>query len=544
MIKQQLERYFRFSEFKEGQEEIIESILKRQDTVAVMPTGGGKSLCYQLPSVMNENMTIVISPLIALMKDQVDTLKAQRIPAAYLNSSQSYQEVMAVEEQIRAGQIKLLYVAPERLTNMKFGMLFLDIAVDLIAIDEAHCVSSWGHDFRPQYMMIKRFINQFNQRPTVAAFTATATPEVRADIIANLGLESPALFIRGFDRPNLTFSVQGGLTKDEPLQYCAAIVEQAEGSGIIYCLTRKKTEEVAKYFDQKGIKAIAYHAGLSAEVRNRVQQQFMENQYKVIVATVAFGMGVNKADIRFVIHYGMPATMENYYQEAGRAGRDGEPASCYLLASKRDMGLHSFFIKNSQEEMIQQGKPDEVIKQVINIKYNKLSQMKSYVDEKKCRRQMILQYFSDTAIVDNCQACDVCLDLPSVVTPDANDLVYDDGTVKTKRPRVRKPRSKQGKGTTVEQTVKLFQEDYRIEQIAKIRGLGQRTVFDHLISWYASGGSFPVEDFLPSEVEDVIRAAINQVGSKEKLSPIKKILPRGISYEQIKLVLVKMDLEA
>src|SRR3989339_104202 len=534
MLTTQLKQFFQFSEFKPGQQEIVQSIVAGRDVVALMPTGGGKSLCYQLPALVSGGLTIVISPLIALMKDQVDSLRARGIEAVFINSSLNFNQINDIVADLKHGKVKLLYVAPERLKNSEFVQLINELDVSLVAVDEAHCVSSWGHDFRPDYMLIQNFIAQFTNRPAVAAFTATATPEVRDDIVKHLGLTNPKIFVRGFDRPNLMFEVQSGLSQKKRKSDLLNLVQSTAGSGIVYTLTRKMSEEIAGYFSANGIKAAAYHAGLEGAVRTRVQNEFMDNQYKVIVATVAFGMGVNKADIRFVIHCGLPASVENYYQEAGRAGRDGEPARCILLASKQDNGLHSFLINKSQEEMIKQGKSRLEINALIDIKYKKLRQMKDYAEAFKCRRLAVLKYFADPDIEkyqNGCGGCDVCLGM-------SNSKMILDNTKTTKR--LKDINEITG---TVAQSVDFYQKGFSLDQIAKIRELGVRTIWNHLIEWYAVGGDFRVEEHITEDQRQQIIAVIDELGDYSKLRPIKDLLPENISYEQIKIVIAKIEQE-
>lgn len=503
-----------------------------------MPTGGGKSLCYQLPAVINKGLTIVISPLIALMKDQVDSLQARNIEAAYINSSLGYDQIKEIVRKLKDQQIKLLYIAPERLKSEGFLNLFNNLPVDFVAVDEAHCVSSWGHDFRPDYMKIKEFIDHFDNRPVVAAFTATATPEVRVDIEKHLNLRKPHVFIRGFDRPNLTFLVRHSLSESQRQEEALNIIQDIEGSGIIYALTRKKTEELAILLNSQGIKAVAYHAGLDIVTRSKVQEDFMQDRYKVIVATVAFGMGVNKSDIRFVIHFGIPGSLENYYQEAGRAGRDGEPAKCVLLSAKKDKSLHWFFIKNSREELQKAGKNNAEIQTFMNVKSQKLNKVLEYVENHSCRRKMILEYFADPDLKkynDNCNGCDVCLGYKSEP---------DEAQQKAERNRKKHPIKRSASGEisdTVLQTTELYKKSYSLEQIAKIRELGKRTIWDHLIVWYASGGEFDANKYITESDQEKIITAMKEVGSYMKLRPIKDIVGNGISYEQIKIVIAKIE---
>jgi len=348
-----LKIHYGYNTLREGQEKALDSLLSGNNTVVVMPTGGGKSLCYQLPSLILEGVTIVISPLIALMKDQVDGLARVGIPATFINSSISPQETTARLEAMKNGQFKLLYVAPERFYSTEFVEALKQIKVSLFAVDEAHCISSWGHDFRPSYVKLKYAIKELGN-PLVMALTATATPEVREDIAKQLALDKYNLVITGFARPNLKFGVIRANEGAKPHYVLEAIRSAEEGAGVVYVSTRARADEVLQVLIDNGIDAIGYHAGLEPQERKNVQEMFMKNKAKVIVATNAFGLGIDKPDVRFVIHYDMPGTLEAYYQEAGRAGRDGKPSLCLLLYNSRDRVLQEFFIKgdNPSPEMI------------------------------------------------------------------------------------------------------------------------------------------------------------------------------------------------
>lgn len=527
MIEKNLEKYFNFAEFRAGQKEIVEAILAGKDVVALMPTGGGKSLCYQLPAILSEKVTVVISPLIALMKDQVDSLNARGISATFINSSLEQNEIARRISDLKSGKTKILYAAPERFSNFEFKQLFSELEISLLAVDEAHCVSQWGHDFRPDYLEIRNYIKALKKRPTVAAFTATATSEVKEDIIQRLELKDPQVFVRGFDRPNLKFFTQSDLKPRQREKEILRVINSIKGAGIVYALSRKNTEEIAKYLKENKIAAAAYHAGMSGEKRGKIQDEFMDNKFKVIVATIAFGMGVDKADVRFVIHCGMPGSLEGYYQEAGRAGRDGETAYCILLHSKRDSSMHQFFIRQNRQMMLEQGKSWNEINKITDIKYNRLDRMLEYALGKRCRRKIILEYFDDPDLKnkkENCQGCDVCLNWQRKENANMQSAEEDDGELTH----------------TVMETANLYKMNYSPEQIAKIRGLGVRTIFEHLIRWYALGGELAIEKFVSPEEESLILAAIAKVGSTQKSSPIKALLPERISYEQIKLVLAKL----
>jgi ATP-dependent DNA helicase RecQ len=348
-----LRAHFGFADFREGQREVIAAILEGKDAVVVMPTGSGKSLCYQLPAMMFGGATVVVSPLIALMKDQVDALKARDLPATFINSSIAEREQWSRISALRRGDFKLVYVAPERFRSSRFLEALKSISVSLFAVDEAHCISTWGHDFRPDYLRLKRVIEALNETsrpgpgPQTLALTATATPYVRSDIIQQLGLTKPQTFVSGFDRPNLTIDVVHTEKEREKVARIKRLAKTHEGSGIIYAATRKAVEQVATQLQGQGLSVSAYHAGMGDSVRVRAQEDFMTGRTQMIVATNAFGMGIDKPDIRFVAHYQMPGSIEAYYQEIGRAGRDGLPSSCVLLFNYADKNTHDFFIEGS-----------------------------------------------------------------------------------------------------------------------------------------------------------------------------------------------------
>lgn len=345
-----LEQFFSFNTFREGQADVIRAVLAGRDVVVVMPTGGGKSLCYQLPALLFPGVTLVISPLIALMKDQVDALNARRIPATVINSSISFEQQLARLRALADGEFRLVYVAPERFRNERFVEALRGVNVSLFAVDEAHCVSQWGHDFRPDYLRLQaaaETIGQQGQRPQMIALTATATPRVREDIAAQLGLRDPASFIAGFDRPNLALRVVPCKTDNERIARAAQIIERSDGTGIIYTATRKAVEDVTQQLQSLKLRVAGYHAGLGEATRTSVQDRFMAGELHAIVATNAFGMGVDKRDLRFVTHYNLPGSLEAYYQEVGRAGRDGLPSVCTLLFNYIDTRTHEFFLEGS-----------------------------------------------------------------------------------------------------------------------------------------------------------------------------------------------------
>lgn len=390
-----LQEYFGYSSFKTGQKSIIDEILAGHDVLVIMPTGAGKSLCFQIPALVLEGTTIVISPLISLMKDQVDTLNEMGINAAFINSSLGLKEYRSVMANAQKGVYKLLYIAPERLDTESFWELISGMNIAFIAVDEAHCVSEWGHDFRPSYTKIADMIGKLPRRPRVAAFTATATPQVKEDIEKLLVLKKPYVLVTGFDRENLYFEV------DKPTDKFSFLIDYVKknpgNSGIVYCSTRKTVESVCEKLNKKGIKATQYHAGLKDSDRKSNQEAFIYDRVQVIVATNAFGMGIDKSDIRYVVHYNMPKTMENYYQEAGRAGRDGEKAECILLYSAADTVMNKFLIESSGENT---DKASD---------YKKLQEIVDYCNTDSCLRRYILAYFGEQDLPQECDNCGNCL---------------------------------------------------------------------------------------------------------------------------------------
>lgn len=388
-----LKKYFGYSSFRKGQEEVVEALLKGQDVLGIMPTGAGKSICYQVPAMVMQGITLVISPLISLMKDQVDALNEIGIPACLINSTLSTMEYRNVIQRAMDGSYKLIYVAPERLSSYDFIELCNQIDVAMVAVDEAHCVSQWGHDFRPSYMYIDDFIKRLPTRPVVGAFTATATPRVKEDIEKLIGLYSPYTITTGFDRPNLYFEVEKPKHKfDWVLRYLHAHKEE---SGIIYCATRKTVDALVDKLRAKGIDAAKYHAGLSEHERAMYQDDFLYDRRTIMIATNAFGMGIDKSNIRFVLHYNMPKNMEGYYQEAGRAGRDGVASNCILLYSAADIMTNRLLIENASDTVDLSGE------------YEKLNQMVDYCNTEGCLRNYILRYFGERPdkLCDHCGNC-------------------------------------------------------------------------------------------------------------------------------------------
>ena len=390
-----LQQYFGYTSFRPGQDAVIRSLLAGRDSLAIMPTGAGKSLCFQIPALLMDGVTVVISPLLSLMKDQVDALAAQHVAATYINSLCTFAELQERFRLLRQGRVKLVYVSPERLQNEFFTNFMRTVPVAMVVVDEAHCVSQWGHDFRPGYRLIKDWIASLPVRPVVGAFTATATEHVKNDMLTLLGLGRPEIFIGGFDRPNLYFRVvQTPHKTDFVLSYLAA---HKEDSGIIYAATRKETDKVYTALMKAGVKAGRYHAGLTDEERQRAQENFTYDRVQVMVATNAFGMGIDKSNVRFVIHYRMPKNMESYYQEAGRAGRDGVPGECILLFSRGDIMVQRFLIEVSVQDPVLQANELKL-----------MNRMVAYCENKGCLRRNILSYFGETPAWSRCDTCGNC----------------------------------------------------------------------------------------------------------------------------------------
>jgi ATP-dependent DNA helicase RecQ len=391
-----LQKYYGYTSFRPGQEQIIRTILNGEDVLGIMPTGGGKSLCYQIPALLLPGITLVVSPLISLMKDQIDALESMGIAATFINSSITGSEMGKRLRQAERGDFKLIYIAPERLESERFRELIHSLPISMIAIDEAHCISQWGHDFRPSYRAITGLLDQLPTRPRVTAFTATATPEVTEDITGYLHIPRDNVFLTGFNRSNLKFSVVKGENKqDYLLQY---IRERKDQAGIVYAATRKEVDSLCDSLRRKGIAAGKYHAGLSDGDRKVAQDRFLFDDIRVMVASNAFGMGIDKSNVRYVIHYNMPKNMEAYYQEAGRAGRDGEPGECVLLFSAQDIMIQKFLIEQTLLD------PDRKANE-----YRKLQAMVDYCHTTRCLRQYILGYFGEEA-PDRCDNCGNCSD--------------------------------------------------------------------------------------------------------------------------------------
>ena len=390
-----LETYFGYTSFRPAQEAPIASLLRNEDVIGIMPTGAGKSICFQIPALCKAGLTIVFSPLISLMKDQVDGLLVQNIPAALINSTLTQAEFNKTMYEVRSGKIKLLYIAPERLGSNFFCNVLRALPIAQVIVDEAHCISEWGHDFRPSYRLIGEWLNSLPKRPIVGAFTATATKYVENDIKKLLGLDKANVYVTGFDRPNLSFSV---IRTPKRMDYVVHYVRQhANENGIIYCATRKDVDRVYENLSRAGIKVGHYHGGLSDKVRREMQNAYADDKLQVMVATNAFGMGIDKSNVRYVLHYQMPRNMESYYQEAGRAGRDGAPAECILLYSGQDVQVHKYLIEQSIETPERQ-----------EVELRKLQSMIDYCFCSNCLRKYMLNYFGESTVWTTCDNCSSC----------------------------------------------------------------------------------------------------------------------------------------
>ncbi|MEF2575396.1 MAG: RecQ family ATP-dependent DNA helicase, partial [Eisenbergiella sp.] len=414
-----LKTYYGYDSFREGQEELIDCLLSGQDVCGIMPTGAGKSVCYQVPALLMPDITLVVSPLISLMKDQVRALNQMGVHAAYLNSSLSWNQYKKALAFAKEGRYKIIYVAPERLLTDDFMEFSSSVPISMVAVDEAHCVSQWGQDFRPSYLKIPEFIQSLPSRPVIGAFTATATKEVKEDIIRMLCLEEPHVTVTGFDRKNLYFEVRHD--KDKYRGIREYLLAHPDSSGVIYCATRKNVEEVCDRLLADGFSATRYHAGLSDEERRANQEAFTYDEAPIIVATNAFGMGIDKSNVRFVLHYNMPKNMESYYQEAGRAGRDGAKADCILFYSGQDVITNQFFIEQDRDNDELTGEALELVKQRDR---ERLKKMTFYCHTTDCLRDYMLRYFGEYGS-NYCGNCSNCLNTFETVdiTSIANDLI-------------------------------------------------------------------------------------------------------------------------
>jgi ATP-dependent DNA helicase RecQ len=491
MIHALLKKHFGYDQFRPLQAEIINTILDKKDVLALMPTGGGKSLCFQLPAIQLPGLTLVISPLIALMKDQVDALQANGIGAEFINSTLSYAQIQAIQNEIKAGKIKILYLAPERLAIESFRNFLLQSPISLIAIDEAHCISEWGHDFRPDYRNLKMLRNDFRDTPIIA-LTATATTKVRADIIDQLDLARAQVFVSSFNRPNLTYTVE---TKQNSFDKLINLLQKHRGeSVIIYCFSRKDTESLALDLQGEGFNCLPYHAGLNSDVRKQTQEKFIRDEVEIIIATIAFGMGIDKPDVRLIVHYDLPKTLEGYYQETGRAGRDDLLSECVLFNSYGDKIKQDFFI-----DQIPNSRERESAR-------NKIQQMIDYCDLSTCRRQFLLQYFGEKWEEENCAGCDNCL------TPQE----HFDATIITQKILSAMIRTGEKYGGNYIIDILLGKNSKQV----KARGQQSLSVFGI------------VDDFQSEEIKQIIRALLtrNLITKSGDKYPILRLTPQGKEF--------------
>ena len=401
-----LKKVFGYDSFRPGQEAVVRSLLSGQDVLAVMPTGAGKSICYQVPALLLPGVTLVVSPLVSLMKDQVGALVQAGVAAAYLNNSLTDNQKALMLRRAREGWYKIIYVAPERLEMPGFVRFAQEQRISMVTVDEAHCISQWGQDFRPSYLRIRAFVESLPARPVVGAFTATATARVREDIRTQLDLRAPYEVTTGFDRPNLYFETRRALPSAKPAQLLELVLREGDNAGIVYCSTTRQVDETTHLLQSRGIRAAAYHAKLDAALRQKNQDDFLYDRVQVMVATNAFGMGIDKPNVRFVIHYNMPKDLESYYQEAGRAGRDGLPARCTLLYSGADVRTVRYFIQKEQEA--DNGLPPEVKAEAAQKAEERLKYMTFYSTTQRCLRGFLLRYFGESAPA-RCGTCSCCL---------------------------------------------------------------------------------------------------------------------------------------
>ncbi|ABO49795.1 ATP-dependent DNA helicase, RecQ-like protein [Desulforamulus reducens MI-1] len=489
--RQILKQYFGYSSFKSGQDKILNNILQGKDTLGIMPTGGGKSICYQIPALMFQGTTLVISPLISLMKDQVDALNSLGIAATFINSSLDSDEVEKRIFDSGHGKYKLLYVAPERLESKRFINSIKSLSISMLAVDEAHCVSQWGHDFRPSYLAINTVVKELDKRPVVTAFTATATEEVTQDIVRLLSLKTPKIYVAGFNRENLSFTViRGENKKDFISDYLARNKGQA---GVIYAATRKEVDNLEHWLQRKGYAVGKYHAGLNDDERIRNQEKFIYDDLQIMVATNAFGMGIDKSNVRYVIHYNMPKNMEAYYQEAGRAGRDGEPSQCILLFSSQDVQIQKFLIEQNQVP----------VERKVN-EYKKLQAMVDYCHTTHCLRGTILKYFGEENVPKECGNCSNCNDY--------NELV--DRTVESQK---------------IFSCILRMQEQYGVSLVANVlKGSQNKKVIQNGFNRLSTYGL--MKEYTTKEISDLIHILIAEgyIYLTEGQYPVAKLQPKAI----------------
>lgn len=516
MLAKALQEHFGFEKFKGDQEKIISSILSGKDTFVIMPTGGGKSLCYQLPAIISEGVAIVVSPLIALMKNQVDLIRGYSSNdniAHFLNSTLTKAQQKKVKSDLSDGSTKLLYVAPETLTKQENISFFSEMNISFIAVDEAHCISEWGHDFRPEYRKLRDMIDQINPDLPIIALTATATPKVKDDILKNLGLREPNIYVSSFNRANLYYEVVPKVNKSQTLKSIVKFIHQNKGkSGIIYTLNRKTTEELANTLQANGISAVAYHAGLESAIRGKRQDQFLMEEVDVIVATIAFGMGIDKPDVRFVIHYNIPKSLENYYQETGRAGRDGLEGKCMLYYSHKDVQKLEHLMRDkplSEREMGAQ----------------LITETVAYAESSVCRRKLLLHYFGEEYKEDNCGQCDNCLNpKEKLEVKDSSKIVLD--AVKQLDERF-----------NIDYVVKVIQgkSDPQINTFRhnKLKAFGSGQIMEMEDNfWYSLIRQMMLEGLLRKDIEEYGLLKITDKGKRFLRKPFSIMVSLNHEYEE------------
>ncbi|RYD55697.1 MAG: DNA helicase RecQ [Sphingobacteriales bacterium] len=515
-LKKSLQEHFGFDAFKGEQEKIINSILSGQDTFVIMPTGGGKSLCYQLPALLSEGVAIIISPLIALMKNQVDLIRGYSSRdniAHFLNSTLSKAQQKKVKTDLLEGRTKMLYVAPETLTKKENISFFSDIKISFIAVDEAHCISEWGHDFRPEYRKLRDMIDEIDRELPIIALTATATPKVQDDIVKNLALRQPDIYISSFNRPNLYYEIVPKGKKDQTLRSIVKFINSMKGkSGIIYTLNRKTTEELASTLQANGITAVAYHAGLDAAVRAQRQDQFLMEEVDVIVATIAFGMGIDKPDVRFVIHFNIPKSLENYYQETGRAGRDGMEGKCVLYFSQKDVQKLEHLMRDkplSEREMGAQ----------------LIAETVAYAESGVCRRKLLLHYFGEEYKEKNCGQCDNCLNpKEKLEVRDSSKIVLDTINELDERFNIEYVTNIiLGKSNP---QVKTFRHD-------KLKSFGSGLIMEMEANfWYSLIRQMMLEGLVRKDIEEYGLLKITEKGHKFLKKPFSIMVALNHNYEE------------
>ena len=546
-INQTLKQYFGYDSLRTGQEELINGILEGHDVLGIMPTGAGKSLCYQLPALMLEGITLVISPLISLMSDQVKALNQAGVHAAYINSSLTENQIRMALSYASQGRYKIIYVAPERLNTPRFLDFACNADISMLTVDEAHCISQWGQDFRPSYLEIADFLTRLPRRPVVSAFTATATERVKNDIVASLGLNNPVTMVTGFDRPNLFFRVvtrKRGSQKDNSI--INYVKKHEDESGIIYCVTKKNVDNLYALLNEHGILAGRYHAGISNEERKQNQEDFTYDRIRVMVATNAFGMGIDKSNVRYVLHYNMPQSLEYYYQEAGRAGRDGEEAECVLFFSKQDIMINKFLLQNKASS----GDGASDMQKTANDQ-RKLQQMINYCETDKCLREFILSYFGDTTpcICNKCSNC--------VVVEDEEEETYVETGKKRKKAaqlaglnelgtalfeKLRSVRTELAAEKSVppyiicsdktlkDMCAKLPRDK---EQLADVYGMGEQKIQNYGETFVTAVNSFVAENPNPSGSTERPQTVLSDEEAAETGSTRKKKLPFYIEPQKL-----------